>query len=194
MTGAMRGGDASDGSSIADTGGVAATSLDESVDSPGLAVGFLTALTAVVVAVLVVPGGASEQEIFGRTLTILGVVIVVNGVAMRRAFAPVITARRDRLARSEGTDAQVVAVSASRKQAHVVRFVDHHGMPREATLALLGASRVGDSVAIRFDRDDPAWALDERAATTGMRILTTLAPAFTALGAVLGVIGLGLTV
>lgn len=195
MTGAMGHGEVSGGTSTPDLGGTAATSLGDTVDNPGLAVGFVTVLAAFTVAVLVAPGGASEQAIFGRTLTIVGVMIMVNGVAVRRAFAPVFRARRVRLARGESTGAEVVAVSASRgRQTYLVRFVDHCSKPREATLALLGAARVGDTVAIRFDRDDPTWALDERAATTGMRVATAFAPGLTALGATFGVIGLALSV
>lgn len=167
------------------------TDLDESPDNRWLALGVVNMLAAFGVAVLTVPGEADEQQTLGRLLVILGTAMLFNAGITRRAFAPMLDARGIRLARSERTDAEVVAAETSRGvTTHTVRFTDHRGVPREACLPFVGAARIGDRVAIRFDREEPTWALDEVSATAGMRRLRAIGPSMAALGAGAALVGL----
>lgn len=173
---------------VADGG---AADLDETPDNRWLALGLVTWLAVLGVAVLVLPGAKDAPQLLGRSLVIMGVAMVLNAGIMRRAFAPNLRARSIRLARSERTDAEVVAAATHRGiTTHTVRFTDHRGIPREADAPLAGTPRVGACVAIRFDREDPSWVLDEVSATVGMRRLRAIGPSMAALGVGAALVGL----
>lgn len=175
---------ASPSPSVVDDG---AAALDETPDNRWLALGVVTWLAVFAVALLMLPGATDTLQLLGRSLVILGTAMVVNAGIFHRAFAPIVSARTIRLARSEAADAEVVDAATTRGiTTHTIRFADHRGVPRETELPLAGAPRIGAAVAIRFDREDPAWALDEFSATVGLRRLQAVGHAM----AVLGLVGI----